>query len=297
MGDQNNRKSGRPRGSAPPARSGFASPVVVVAAMLALLLGACSPGNSVRTSASPTASAPGNGSGTGDAGAPTGPPSSSATPTGTPSPTLTPVPSPPPDCSKVKCIALTFDDGPSPETTPELLDTLEREKATATMFLMGGPARDNPDLVRREQAMGLEIGNHTMTHPTLSNESDATVRRELEQTQQILTGITGQTPHLMRPPYAARTKRTDAVSRELGLSVITWHDSPQDWVNHDAATVARLTVSKARPGEVVLMHDPHQWTVDAVAKIIPQLREQGYVFVTVTQLLGPTSPGEVYPKQ
>lgn len=264
--------------------------VAVFAALVMLLLAACGGAPTDRSGTPGTSSeAP--------AGSPAVSPTAGATPTPTASatPSATPSPAPAPDCAKAKCIALTFDDGPSPETTPQLLDTLEREKVTATMFLMGGPARGNPELVQREQAMGLEIGNHTMTHPTLSKESDATVRNELSQTQQILTQITGQPPKLMRPPYAARTKRTDAVSRELGLSVITWHDSPQDWVNHDAATITRLTVSKARPGEVVLMHDPHQWTVDAVAKIIPQLRAQGYVFVTVTQLLGPTTPGKVYP--
>ena len=100
----------------------------------------------------------------------------------------------------------------------------------------------------------------------------------------------------MRPPYAARNKTTDQISGELGLAVVVWDSSPVDWENKDAATITRLTVSGAQPGAIVLMHDTHTWTVDAVPEIITQLRGQGYTFVTVSQLLGQATPGEVYPR-
>lgn len=214
----------------------------------------------------------------------------------TAAPTESTVTAPPVDCVTAKCIALTFDDGPWPGTTPLLLDTLEREKVPATMFLVGKQAQAHPDLVQREQALGLEIANHSMTHPTLSKLSADDQRAELSQTQDILTQLTGTPPTLMRPPYAARNKTTDQISGELGLAVVVWDSSPVDWENKDAATITRLTVSGAQPGAIVLMHDTHTWTVDAVPEIITQLRGQGYTFVTVSQLLGQATPGEVYPR-
>lgn len=219
--------------------------------------------------------------------------SAAATVSASPSPTE----APPPACTKVKCIALTFDDGPWPGTTDQLLDTLEREHVTATMFLLGNQAQAHPDMVRREQQLGLEIGNHTFTHPTLNQVSTGEVRTELTRTQDVLTQITGTRPTVMRPPYAGRNATSDSVSGELGLAVIVWDASPQDWVNKDPQTIARLTVDSAQPNSVVLMHDTHQWTVDAMPAVISELRAQDYHFVTVSQLLGTTTPGQLYPQR
>ena len=221
---------------------------------------------------------------------------SSASESASASASASPSAEPAPDCSKVKCIALTFDDGPAPGTTDQLLDTLDREDVTATMFLLGNQAQAHPDLVRREQQLGLEIGNHTLTHPTLNQVSPDQVRSELSQTQDVLTQITGKAPTVMRPPYAGRNATTDQISGELGLSVIVWDNSPQDWVNKDAQTIARLTVQGAQPNSVVLFHDTHQWTVDAMPTIISDLKAQDYHFVTVSQLLGNATPGQVYPQ-
>jgi peptidoglycan/xylan/chitin deacetylase (PgdA/CDA1 family) len=99
----------------------------------------------------------------------------------------------------------------------------------------------------------------------------------------------------MRPPYAARNATTDEISGQLGLAVVTWDSSPVDWENKDASTIHALTVQGASPGAIILMHDTHQWTVDAAAPIIADLKAQGYTFVTVSQLLGATTPGQLYP--
>jgi peptidoglycan/xylan/chitin deacetylase (PgdA/CDA1 family) len=202
---------------------------------------------------------------------------------------------PSPDCSVLKCIALTYDDGPDPTTTPQLLDVLGRENVTATMFLIGKNAQAHPELVIRERDLGLQIGNHTMTHPTLSKQPAEVVTDELTQTQTVLSTITGVTPTVMRPPYAARNATTDEISGQLGLAVVTWDSSPVDWENKDASTIHALTVQGASPGAIILMHDTHQWTVDAAAPIIADLKAQGYTFVTVSQLLGATTPGQLYP--
>ena len=222
-----------------------------------------------------------------------GTPTSSSTSTST-TPTSAPTTSAV-DCTKVSCVALTFDDGPSPETTPTLLDTLEREHVTATMFLIGRNVTAHPEIARRERDLGLEIGNHTQTHVTLSEASSAVVRRELEQANAAITRATGVTPTVMRPPYAARTSRTDAEAGRQGLAVIVWDWSPQDWVVKDRASVVSRTLSGTRPGSILLFHDIHPWTVQAIPEIIRGLRAKGYHFVTVTQLLGQTRPGKVYP--
>jgi peptidoglycan/xylan/chitin deacetylase (PgdA/CDA1 family) len=133
----------------------------------------------------------------------------------------------------LKCIALTYDDGPDPTTTPQLLDVLGRENVTATMFLIGKNAQAHPELVIRERDLGLQIGNHTMTHPTLSKQPAEVVTDELTQTQTVLSTITGVTPTVMRPPYAARNATTDEISGQLGLAVVTWDSSPVDWENKD----------------------------------------------------------------
>jgi peptidoglycan/xylan/chitin deacetylase (PgdA/CDA1 family) len=215
--------------------------------------------------------------------------------TASPSPSGSPAPMPSPDCSVLKCIALTYDDGPDPTTTPQLLDVLGRENVTATMFLIGKNAQAHPELVIRERDLGLQIGNHTMTHPTLSKQPAEVVTDELTQTQTVLSTITGVTPTVMRPPYAARNATTDEISGQLGLAVVTWDSSPVDWENKDASTIHALTVQGASPGAIILMHDTHQWTVDAAAPIIADLKAQGYTFVTVSQLLGATTPGQLYP--
>lgn len=250
-----------------------------------LALSGCASNSAATTQASNDPSPAG---GTQPAESPSASPSPE--PTAEPSPTTEPAP----DCAQVKCIALTFDDGPWPETTAQLLDTLEREKVPATMFLVGQNAQRYPDLVEREQAMGLEIANHTLTHPNLKKSGAEKVRNELSQTNKILTGLTDTAPTLMRPPYGANSSTSDQISGELGLGVVQWTYSPIDWENKDAATITRLTVSGAEPNAIVLMHDTHTWTVDAVPQIITELRSQGYHFVTVTQLLGETTPGQVY---
>ncbi len=218
-------------------------------------------------------------------------PASTTTASATPSATASPRSEP--DCSKLKCIALTYDDGPSPQTG-RLLDTLQRERVTATLFMVGKAATANPAIVKRAASLGVEIGNHTTNHKQLNLQSDKVVSFEIADTQKRLKAITGQYPTWFRPPYAGRNKRTDAIAGRLKLGVVTWTTSPVDWENKDAATITRLVLSQARRNSIVLMHDSHSWTVNAAPAIIKGLKAKGYTLVTLTQLVGAPRPGRLY---
>ena len=139
--------------------------------------------------------------------------------------------------------------------------------------------------------------NHTCDHKPISDLPDAKVAWEVSRTNAALQKITGQKPTLIRPPYAARTQRTDKVVGANGLAVVVWNNSPEDWVagHNTAAVITKLTVQRASRNSILLMHDIHPWTVDAAAPTIDALQKQGYTLVTVSQLLGSTKPGKLYP--
>ncbi|MDA2803124.1 polysaccharide deacetylase family protein [Nocardiopsis suaedae] len=199
------------------------------------------------------------------------------------------------DCSdpESKCIALTFDDGPGGRT-PEVLDTLAEYDAKATFFVTGGPVRENLRTVRREYAEGHEVANHTVSHPDLTTVSKDKVRDELTEVQGLVTRETGERPVLMRPPYGATDDDVAAVSKELGLAEIIWNVDTNDWKDRNASIVAERALKGAAPGAIILMHDIHGTTIDAVPEIVKGLDEKGYTMVTVSQLLGETEPGESY---
>lgn len=200
------------------------------------------------------------------------------------------------DCKKLKCVALTYDDGPS-QYTPALLKAYTRRHANATLFMLGNAAKAYPDTVKQAYQEGFEIANHTWDHKAISSLSDAQVAQEVSSTSAELKKLTGVAPILMRPPYAARTKRTDKVVGANGMAVVVWSNSPEDWVaGHDSAEViTRLTLQRTSRNSIILMHDIHPWTVKAAPAVIDGLQKQGYTLVTVSQLLGKTIPGHLYP--
>lgn len=253
-----------------------------------MLLGACSSGTD--TAGAPAATS----TSVASSGASTPPSQPSATPSATPSAAA---PTAPVDCKKLKCVALTYDDGPSPYT-PKLLKAFTDRHANATLFMLGNAAQTYPQTVKQAYDQGFEIANHTYDHQAISGLSDAKVAWEVTTTNAALKKITGQEPTLMRPPYAARTKRTDAVVGKAGLAPVVWNNSPEDWVagHNTAAVITKLTLERTSPGSIILMHDIHPWTVDAAPAIIDGLQKKGYTLVTVTQLLSSTTPGVLYPK-
>lgn len=221
---------------------------------------------------------------------------------GTPSPTSAATSgraaNPPPpgavDCSQAKCIALTFDDGPGPHTE-RLLGMLSSKGARATFFVTGSMVRANPGVARRiANTPGMEIANHSSTHPQLNRVGSAQLRREIIGNHATIREVTGKDVTVFRPPYGARNSAVDAMAAEAGEAVIMWDVDTDDWRTRNATSTRRAVAEQARSGSIVLMHDIHSPTVDAVPGIIADLQGQGYVLVTVSELLGGTTPGQVY---
>ncbi|GAA2413470.1 hypothetical protein GCM10010191_24060 [Actinomadura vinacea] len=215
-----------------------------------------------------------------------------------PSAGASPSPSHPPapavDCKRMKCVALTFDDGPM-GVTAKLLDTLAASKVRATFFLVGRNVEEYPQLVRREAAEGHELANHSFSHSDLGRSSTAKVTSELMRTQQAIHRVAGVTPTLMRPPYGSTDKQVAAVTKRLGLAQVLWTVDPLDWQVRNTKKVQRKVIGGTGNGHIVLMHDIHPTTVAAVPHIIDRLAAKGYVFVTVSQLYGkPLAPGKEY---
>ncbi|HHV20987.1 MAG TPA: polysaccharide deacetylase family protein [Propionibacterium sp.] len=197
------------------------------------------------------------------------------------------------DCSVQRCVALTYDDGPGVHTN-RLLDTLGRNDAKATFFLVGDRVPANAATVRRMRDMGMEIGNHSRSHPNLTGYGSGTIRSQLAETQNRIRTASGVTPTVVRPPYGARNSTVDSVAREQGLSVIMWSVDTWDWRDRNASTVTNRVLGQAKPGSIILMHDIHSTTVDAAPAIVSGLKARGYELVTVSELLGGTQPGRVY---
>jgi peptidoglycan/xylan/chitin deacetylase (PgdA/CDA1 family) len=188
-------------------------------------------------------------------------------------------------------IALTFDDGPGKATTPRLLDLLAKRGIKVTFFVLGENAKANPEILKREVAEGHEIGNHSWDHPDLAKKSDDVVRNQLQQTQDEVFQITGIKPKVMRPPYGALTDRQKKwVHDEFGVNIILWEVDPNDWKKPGPAVVAHRILEGTRPGAIILSHDIHAQTVDAMPEVLDGLLAKGYKFVTVSELLAMDHP-------
>ncbi|HEX3827487.1 MAG TPA: polysaccharide deacetylase family protein [Sporichthyaceae bacterium] len=199
-----------------------------------------------------------------------------------------------PNCLVVRCVALTFDDGPIADTG-RLLGILASAGVKATFFDVGEMAAQSPDAVRAELAAGHEVGNHSWSHPQLTRLSDGQVGDQVDRTAQELASIDGLHPMLFRPPYGAVNDRVCAVLAAQGDPVILWSVDTLDWLHRNADSVYRRAVDGVRPGSIVLMHDIHPTTVDAVPRIIAELTRRGYTFVTVSELYGGNlEPGAIY---
>ncbi|CAM5706338.1 MULTISPECIES: polysaccharide deacetylase family protein [Streptomyces] len=200
------------------------------------------------------------------------------------------------DCRKAKCVALTFDGGPS-LTTPRLLDILKREHLHATFFVQGkGHIAEYPDILRRISAEGHEIGNHTWNHEVLTRIDADEARQELTRTQDAIERVTGTRPVLMRPPQGRTNRNVADVCEELRLAQVLWSVTAKDYETTDSALITKRVLDQTDRDGVILLHDLHKGTVPAVPGIIKALRQRGYTIVTVSQLLAPAKPrpGMVY---
>ncbi|MBM0064536.1 polysaccharide deacetylase family protein [Alkalicoccobacillus gibsonii] len=192
---------------------------------------------------------------------------------------------------QTKEIALTFDDGPDPRVTSDLLDVLKEEDVPATFFLLGARAKAYPELVRRTHNEGHLIGNHGYWHNPIIQLSDKQARFEIEQTQQVIEQIIGVKTSLYRPPFGLLNEQKVEVVKDLGYSIILWSVDTEDWKASPPDQIVETVLETVKPGAIILHHDGSNWdtdltgTVTAVKKEISELKKQGYTFVTVDDLL------------
>jgi peptidoglycan/xylan/chitin deacetylase (PgdA/CDA1 family) len=190
-------------------------------------------------------------------------------------------------------IAMTFDDGPHATNTPKLLDLAAKKHIRLTFFVLGECVQQNPAVLQREVAEGHEIGNHSWSHPNLAKLSDEAVRSQLQRTEDIIVKTAGIKPKLMRPPYGELTKRQRIwVNHDFGYKVILWDVDPLDWKRPGPSVVARRIIAGARPGSIILSHDIHPPTIEAMPQVFDALLAKGFKFVTVSELLAMDKGGE-----
>jgi peptidoglycan-N-acetylglucosamine deacetylase len=187
-------------------------------------------------------------------------------------------------------IALTFDDGPTPYSSPAILDFLEKTHTPATFFVEGSYALNWPDLVKREWADGFTIAEHSWDHPDLTLQNDAGLVHQFGDTDATLHHILGKDAciWLWRPPYGSVNRHILNVSAGYGLTTITWDDSSGDWLLPGADKIAEAVLNQAHPGAIVLMHDgpaDREQTAQALPLIIAGLQQRGLKPVMLPQLL------------
>lgn len=181
-----------------------------------------------------------------------------------------------------KLIALTFDDGPSASTTPRLLDLLYEKDVPVTFFVLGNMARNNPDIIRRAEKEGHVVASHTMYHQNLVRISASAVRADIEEATTVITGILGHPPAFTRPPYG---NINDAVRATVGTPMILWSVDTRDWDNKNTEAIIANALDQSYDGGIILMHDVYPTSVDAVPTLIDTMRNAGYEFVTIPELI------------
>ncbi|MEM6727529.1 MAG: polysaccharide deacetylase family protein [Pseudomonadota bacterium] len=184
-------------------------------------------------------------------------------------------------------VALTFDDGPHPRLTPYLLDLLKAHRMVATFYVLGDRVKRYPGIVQRMLAEGHEVGNHSWSHPVLARMGDGAMLRELDATTRAVYQVTGKVPVTMRPPYGAMTSRQRLLVHDARkLPTVLWSVDPQDWRRPGSHIVTRRMLAGARPGAIILAHDIHTPTAQAMPAVLQGLRHRGLTSVTISQLLG-----------
>lgn len=179
-------------------------------------------------------------------------------------------------------VALTFDDGPHPVYTPELLDGLKERGVCATFFVVGENIPGNEEILRRMDAEGHLIGNHTYNHVKLSDLDSARACAEVEKTNALICEVTGKEPEFIRPPFGEWKK---AMECSFEMIPVLWDVDPLDWTTKNTALVVERVLKDTKPGNIILLHDYYQSSVDAALEIVDALTERGYKFVTVDELI------------
>ena len=185
-------------------------------------------------------------------------------------------------------IAITFDDGPHPTLTPEILKILDRYHVQATFFMVGVNVQNYPDAARAVIAAGHEVGNHTFTHGQIGRLSAGEVSREVGDCETVLEELCEYRPHLFRPPQGVVNEAIERCSRDNDYDLILWSLDTRDWENKNTDEIVERVLSTVTAGDIILMHDyigHHSKTPEALEILLPKLLERGFEPVTVSRLL------------
>ncbi|TAH62443.1 MAG: polysaccharide deacetylase family protein [Gottschalkiaceae bacterium] len=190
-----------------------------------------------------------------------------------------------------KNIALTFDDGPHPIYTEEILDILKEYNVKATFFILGKHGEEYPDILHRQNIEGHELGIHSYNHINLKNQEENVIREEFSRTQDIIRKVTGKKSKLFRPPYGIYNQVIYDIVSENGGNMVLWtyYQDTKDWGNPGVEKIIEIVLSQARNGDIILFHDHNEakenQVIGALKIIIPELLNRGYKFVTISELL------------
>lgn len=179
-------------------------------------------------------------------------------------------------------IALTFDDGPYPNYTRQLLEGLKERDVRATFFVLGKSAEEYPDVIEKMYQDGHLIGNHTYHHVELTNMGREEFKEEIILTNELLYKLNGEYPQFIRPPFGAWEKDLE---KELGMIPVLWTVDPLDWCTENSSAVVQKVVTNVKENDIILLHDCYKSSVTAALEIVDILKEQGYEFVTVDEIL------------
>ncbi|WP_276351491.1 polysaccharide deacetylase family protein [Cohnella caldifontis] len=191
-----------------------------------------------------------------------------------------------------RAVALTFDDGPDDLWTPKVLDALARLKVPGTFFVVGQRCERVPKVLDRISRERHAIGNHSWNHANLSKLRAEAIRSQISRTNATIRRLTGKTPDMLRPPYGAISDAVVNEARSAGMKIILWNVDSLDWMQLNGEQVSANILSNVSPGSVILQHSAGgtgqnlQGTVDALPDVVGSLRERGYRFLTVPELLG-----------
>ena len=180
-----------------------------------------------------------------------------------------------------KTVYLTFDDGPIPEVTPWVLDTLDRYGIKATFFMVGDNVARNPELFEEVKRRGHRVGNHTMNHKILTKIGAGEIAAQIEKCNQAVQNVTGIRPRTVRLPGGGKNS---TVLANISQPIILWNLDTLDWKHRNAATSVQKVLSSVKDGDVILMHELYTASADAACQLIPELTARGYQLVTVSEL-------------
>ena len=189
-----------------------------------------------------------------------------------------------------KSLAITFDDGPHPRFTPAILDILKKYDIKATFFVLGKHAEYYPNTLIQVKEAGHEIGNHSYSHVNLTQISNNKIENEFDKTQNIIYEITGAIPKIFRPPFGHHNESIRKIASDNNCKIILWTNTQdtKDWAHPGKNKIVNTVLSNIQNGDIILFHDyvdSENETIEALDEIIPKLKEEGYNFVTITEMI------------